>query len=305
MALQAIIGGSIPSFLPLSFDPRLLQPPAPPAGQQRQLHQFPPRPFAGLPGLPPGLMMQPMQQQLMMLPGGLQLMAQQQQLQLQQQQLRMYAANGLRPGMFNPAAAAAAAAIAAAGGYNQHMAAAAAAASAAAAAGGGGGSGSGRGRGRGRVGRPPGSGRGRGRGRRASSDGAGGSDDDEGGPVKRRRRDNPGLDAEAQLLLLAFLSAVVQDQETLGQCLIRATRMEAQREQQLQQQQGGGATGGPAAAAAAAGGPPAGPPPAAAGGRMGVLDSYKLVQKLATELRGRPVLSLMWQLPLSFDGARR
>jgi hypothetical protein len=105
---------------------------------------------------------------------------------------------------------------------------------------------------------------------------------------KRRRRDAPPLDAEAQLLLLGFLSAVVADSTTLSQCLVSAVGLEAQQEQQRR-------------AAAAAGIAAAMPPPP----KLGVLGSYKLAQKLAAELRARPALSLVYQLQLTLDAARR
>lgn len=105
---------------------------------------------------------------------------------------------------------------------------------------------------------------------------------------KRRRRDAPPLDAEAQLLLLGFLSAVVDDSNTLNQCLISAVGLEAQQEQQRR-------------AAAAAGIAAAMPPPP----KLGVLGSYKLAQKLAAELRARPAISLVYQLQLTLDTARR
>lgn len=105
---------------------------------------------------------------------------------------------------------------------------------------------------------------------------------------KRRRRDAAPLDAEAQLLLLGFLSAVVGDSNTLNQCLVSAVGLETQQEQQRR------------AAAAAGMAVPMPPPP-----KLGVLGSYQLAQKLANELRGRPALSLVWQLQLQLDTARR
>jgi hypothetical protein len=105
---------------------------------------------------------------------------------------------------------------------------------------------------------------------------------------KRRRRDAPPLNAEAQLLLLGFLSAVVADSTTLNQCLISAVGLEAQQERQRR-------------AAAAAGVAAAMPPPP----KLGVLGSYNLAQKLAAELRARPALSLVYQLQLTLDAARR
>jgi hypothetical protein len=105
---------------------------------------------------------------------------------------------------------------------------------------------------------------------------------------KRRRRDAPPLDAEAQLLLLGFLSAVVGDSTTLNQCLISAVGLETQLEQQRR------------AAVATGLAPPSAPPP-----KLGVLGSYKLAQKLANELLARPALTLVWQLQLTLDAARR
>lgn len=107
---------------------------------------------------------------------------------------------------------------------------------------------------------------------------------------KRRRKEaSPVLGAEAQLLLLGFLSAAVGDGNTLNQCLISAVGLETQQEQ--------------ARRAAAAAGLPAAMPPAP---KLGVLGSYKLAQKLAVELRGRPALVHVFQLAhLSLDGARR
>lgn len=127
----------------------------------------------------------------------------------------------------------------------------------------------------------------------AAGGGSGGGGGGPGGASKRRRRDasSPLLDAEAQLLLLGLLSAVVGDANTLNQCLISAVGLETQQEQQR-------------AAAAAAGLPP---PPLPPPSKLGVLGSYKLAQKLAAELRGRPALSLVFQLnnSLSLDAARR
>jgi hypothetical protein len=105
---------------------------------------------------------------------------------------------------------------------------------------------------------------------------------------KRRRKDAPPLESEAQLLLLGCLSALVQDDGVLNQCLLAAMNFEAQ--QQPQQQQ-----------SAAAGDEEEG----SVNSRMGAVMSYQLAQSLASNLRGRPRLSLVWQLPLAFTQARK
>jgi hypothetical protein len=105
----------------------------------------------------------------------------------------------------------------------------------------------------------------------------------------------PPLEAEAQLLLLGFLSAVVKDASVLNQCLLAAMNHEAQQQQQQQQPQQ------QQPSAAAAGDEEDG----SSSSKMNAVMSYQLLQSLASNLRGRPRLSLVWQLPLAFTQARK
>lgn len=269
-AQPAAISKDVPSFLPLSFDPNLLGPPGPPgaphssaARQQQQPHGVPGRPPM-MPRMHPAGFMQPGQQHMQHpLPGGPGPFSAGQQgmpplppgMMHPQQQQQM------PPGMFMPP-----------GGMSIPPEAAGAAAGAAA----------------GWPGGPPGFPVADPYGPMAAAADGAGMYPAAAAAHKRRRRDAPPLDAEAQLLLLGFLSAVVGDSNTLNQCLISAVGLETQIEQQRR------------AAVAAGLVPPSAPPP-----KLGVLGSYKLAQKLANELRARPALSMVWQLQLTLDAARR
>jgi hypothetical protein len=307
-------GGNVPSFLQLSFDPKLLARPAATQQHQQQLRQqqqyqlqqqqpgvhvagqrppLPPQasravPFGGAAASQQGLGIQPLganpaqqqqQQQLAAALAHAAAEAAQQQYNSQQQQQQQY--NGYDPQQY---AAAGYGGSENGGSYGYYAA---------------GGS-----RGGGRGG---GSSRGRGRGRRGTSSEPGtGSEadvDDEQqqlqqGWPKRRRKDTPPLEAEAQLLVLGCLSALVQDAGVLNQCLLAAMNCEAHQQQQQQQQQQSAAA---AAAAAAA----VDDEEAIINSKMGAVMSYQLAQSLASNLRGRPGLSLVWQLQLAFSQARK
>jgi hypothetical protein len=294
--------GNVPSFLQLSFDPKLLARPAAAQQQQQQLRQqqlqqqqqqpgvhvagqrppLPPQasraaPFGGAVVSQQGLGIQPLganpaqqqqQQQLAAALAHAAAEATQQQYNSQQQQysgydLQQYAAAGYG-GSENG------------GSYGYYAA------------------GGGRGGGRGS------SSRGRGRGRRGNSSEPGtgseaDADDEQQQPQqhlhqgwpKRRRKDMTPLEAEAQLLLLGCLSALVEDAGVLNQCLLAAMNCEAQQQQQQ--------------SVAAAGDDEEG----TTNSKMGAVMSYQLAQSLASNLRGRPGLSQVWQLQLAFAQARK
>lgn len=107
--------------------------------------------------------------------------------------------------------------------------------------------------------------------------------------AKRWKKEQPPLEAESQLLLLGFLSAVVGDNAMLEQCLVHAVSFETQQEAMLQQQRMMGA--------AEAMQQPS--------NKVGVLKQYQLAQSLAKNVRSRAGLSHVWQLPLAFSSARR
>eukprot|EP00883_Tetradesmus_obliquus_P002426 jgi/Sobl393_1/12606/SZX60780.1 len=304
---QALMpAGQVPSFLQLSFDPQLLARPAAAQPQQQQakqrqqplhhLQQQQQQQYMGgqLPPLPPQptrtapitAAVQP-QQQVGQQPLGSNLTQQQQQLAAaalayaaaeaaqqqynsqQQQQQQQYSSQQQQYSGYDPQQYAAGYGGSENGGSYGYYAA--------------GGSRGGRG-----------GGRGRGRGRRATSSEPGtGSEaeaDDEQqqqlqqGWPKRRRKGVAPLEAEARLLLLGFLSAAVQDAAVLNQCLLTAMNQEAQQQQQsaaaVDEEDGEGSS------------------------RMSAVMAYQLAQSLASNLRGRPRLSLLWQLGLDFSQAR-
>lgn len=141
----------------------------------------------------------------------------------------------------------------------------------------------------------PRSGRGRGRAARTNSEPNSEADEEyldqhqqqQQQVAKRRKKEQHPLQAESQLLLLGFLSAVVGDNAMLEQCLVHAVSFETQQEAMLQQQM--------------VMMPGAVPPPS---NKVGVLKQYQLAQSLAKNVRSRAALSLVWQLPLAFDSAR-